>query len=185
MTDFDNQVVVDWETQGKVSFYNLEGKSYAKSLQVDLEYEFSDNLYLKSTYKNYDVMKQYKSGFLQNPLTPKNRFFTNIEASTITKSNGSKWKFDLTYNWVGKQRIPKHNLSLVKGFSNSYSLLNSQITKVFSKKFELYVGGENMSNYKQDKPVLGGYPFGTDFDTSIVYAPIHGSLFYIGLRLKS
>ena len=185
VTDFDNQVVVDWETQGKVSFYNLEGKSYAKSLQVDLEYEFSDNLYLKSTYKNYGVMKQYKSGFLQNPLTPKNRFFTNIEASTITKSNGSKWKFDLTYNWVGKQRIPKHNLSLVKGFSSSYSLLNSQITKVFSKKFELYVGGENMSNYKQDKPVLGGYPFGTDFDTSIVYAPIHGSLFYIGLRLKS
>ena len=185
VTDFDNQVVVDWETQGKVSFYNLEGKSYAKSLQVDLEYEFSDNLYLKSTYKNYGVMKQYKSGFLQNPLTPKNRFFTNIEASTSTKSNGSKWKFDLTYNWVGKQRIPKHNLSLVKGFSNSYSLLNSQITKVFSKKFELYVGGENISNYKQDKPVLGGYPFGTDFDTSIVYAPIHGSLFYIGLRLKS
>ena len=185
VTDFDNQVVVDWETQGKVSFYNLEGKSYAKSLQVDLEYEFSDNLFIKSTYKNYDVMKQYKSGFLQNPLTPKNRFFTNIEASTSTKSNGSKWKFDLTYNWVGKQRIPKHNLSLVKGFSNSYSLLNSQITKVFSKKFELYVGGENMSNYKQDKPVLGGYPFGTDFDTSIVYAPIHGSLFYIGLRLKS
>lgn len=185
VTDFDNQVVVDWETQGKVSFYNLEGKSYAKSLQVDLEYEFSDNLYLKSTYKNYDVKKQYKSGFLQNPLTPKNRFFTNIEASTNTKSNGSKWKFDLTYNWVGKQRIPKHNLSLVKGFSSSYSLLNSQITKVFSKKFELYVGGENISNYKQDKPVLGGYPFGTDFDTSIVYAPIHGSLFYIGLRLKS
>ena len=62
MTDFDNQVVVDWETQGKV-FYNLEGKSYAKSLQVDLEYEFSDNLFIKSTYKNYDVMKQYKSSF--------------------------------------------------------------------------------------------------------------------------
>ena len=47
VTDFDNQVVVDWETQGKVSFYNLEGKSYAKSLQVDLEYEFSDNLFNK------------------------------------------------------------------------------------------------------------------------------------------
>ena len=94
---------------------------------------FSDNLFIKSTYKNYDVMKQYKSGFLQNPLTPKIDF-TNIEASTSTKSNGSKWKFDLTYNWVGKQRIPKHNLSLVKGFSNSYSLLNSQITKVFFEK---------------------------------------------------
>ena len=185
VTDFDNQVVVDWEVQGEVSFYNLKGNSYAKSLQVDLEYEFNDNFYLKSTYKNYNVKKQYKTGFFQSPLTPKNRFFTNIEASTNTKKNGSKWKFDLTYNWIGKQRIPKHNLSLVKGFSNSYSLLNSQITKVFSKKFELYLGGENISNYKQDKPVLGGYPFGTDFDTSIVYAPLHGSLFYIGLRLKS
>ena len=76
-------------------------------------------------YKNFDVKKQYKSGFLQNPLTPKNRFFTNIEASTIEKENGSKWKFDLTYNWVGKQRLPKHELSIIKsGYSPNYSLVN-------------------------------------------------------------
>ena len=66
-TDFENQVIVDWETQGKLSFYNLNGKSYAKSFQVDLEYESSDNVLLKSTFKNFDVKKQYKSGFLQNP----------------------------------------------------------------------------------------------------------------------
>ena len=89
VTDFENQVIVDWETQGKLSFYNLNGKSYAKSFQVDFEYEISDNILLKSTFKNFDVKKQYKSGFLQNPLTPKNRFFTNIEASTIEKENGS------------------------------------------------------------------------------------------------
>ena len=93
--------------------------------------------------------------------------------------NLQKWKFS-NYAWKNADFQ-----DFCVRFSNSYSLLNSQITKVFSKKFELYVGGENMSNYKQDKPVLGGYPFGTDFDTSIVYAPIHGSLFYIGLRLKS
>ena len=186
VTDFENQVIVDWETQGKLSFYNLNGKSYAKSFQVDFEYEISDNILLKSTFKNFDVKKQYKSGFLQNPLTPKNRFFTNIEASTIEKENGSKWKFDLTYNWVGKQRLPKHELSIIKsGYSPNYSLVNSQITRVFSKKFEMYLGGENIGSYKQEKPVLGGYPFGTDFDTSLVYAPIHGSLIYLGLRFNN
>ena len=184
VTDFDNQVVVDWETQGQVSFYNLEGKSYAKSLQIDLEYQFSDNFLMKSTYKNFNVKKQYKSGLLQNPLTPKSRFFTNLETSTNLNDKGAQWKFDLTYNWIGKQRLPFHELSIEKnGYSPSYSLLHAQITKVFSEKFEIYLGGENIGSYKQDKPILGD-PFGTDFDTSIVYAPIHGSLFYLGLRLN-
>ena len=59
------------------------------------------------------------------------------------------------------------------------------IILVFSNKFEMYLGGENIGSYKQEKPVLGGYPFGTDFDTSLVYAPIHGSLIYLGLRFNN
>lgn len=186
VTDFDNQVIVDWETQGELSFYNLNGKSFSKSLQIDLEYQILDNVLFKSTFKNYDVKKQYNSGFKQNPLTPKNRFFTNIEASTDENENGSKWKFDFTYNWIGNQRLPSHT-SLIdfKGSSPSYSLVNSQITRVFSNKFEIYIGGENIGGYTQKNPVLGGYPFGTDFDTSLIYAPIHGALFYVGLRFNN
>ena len=56
---------------------------------------------------------------------------------------------------------------------------------MFSNKFEIYVGGENIGGYTQNNPIVGGYPFGTDFDTSIVYAPIHGALFYIGLRFNN
>jgi len=186
VTDFDNQIVVDWETQGELSFYNLNGKSFSKSLQIDLEYQIIDNVLIKSTFKNFDVKKQYDSGFKQNPLTPKNRFFTNIEASTNEKENGSKWKFDFTYNWIGKQRLPSHTeLIDFEGYSPNYSLVNSQITRVFSNKFEMYVGGENIGGYTQSNPIVGGYPFGTDFDTSIVYAPIHGALFYVGLRFNN
>ena len=186
VTDFDNQIVVDWETQGELSFYNLNGKSFSKSLQIDLEYQIIDNVLIKSTFKNFDVKKQYDSGFKQNPLTPKNRFFTNIEASTNEKENGSKWKFDFTYNWIGKQRLPSHTeLIDFEGYSPNYSLVNSQITRVFSNKFEMYVGGENIGGYTQSNPIAGGYPFGTDFDTSIVYAPIHGALFYVGLRFNN
>ena len=187
VTDFDNQVVVDWETQGELSFYNLNGKSFSKSLQIDLEYQILDNVLFKSTFKNYDVKKQYNSGFKQNPLTPKNRFFTNIEASTNENENGSKWKLDFTYNWIGNQRLPSHT-SLIdfKGSSPSYNLINSQITRVFSNKFEIYIGGENIGGYTQKNPVLGGDdPFGTNFDTSLIYAPIHGALFYVGLRFNN
>ncbi|MDB9794236.1 TonB-dependent receptor [Flavobacteriaceae bacterium] len=187
VTDFDNQIVVDWETQGELSFYNLNGKSFSKSLQIDLEYQIIDNVLIKSTFKNFDVKKQYDSGFKQNPLTPKNRFFTNIEASTNEKENGSKWKFDFTYNWIGTQRLPSHTeLVDLKGNSPSYSLVNSQITRVLSNKFDVYIGGENIGGYTQSNPIIGGDdPFGTDFDTSLIYAPIHGALIYVGLRFNN
>ena len=189
VTDFENQVVVDWEKQGELHFYNLEGKSFAKSFQIELDYQISNNLKLKSAYKNYVVKKQYNSGFKQNPLTPKNRFFTNIDFSSKPIQNGSYWRYDITYNWIGKQRLPLHSMypSLVtsNGFSPSYNLINTQVTRVFSSKFEVYIGGENIGDYTQNNPILDSKnPFGLNFDSSQIYAPIHGSLIYIGLRLK-
>lgn len=69
--------------------------------------------------------------------------------------------------------------------SESYSLLNSQITKVFSNRFEVYFGGENITNFQQKNPILASdTPFGPNFDTTIVYAPIFGRAIYAGLRFK-
>ncbi|HIF84217.1 MAG TPA: TonB-dependent receptor [Flavobacteriaceae bacterium] len=186
VTDFENQVVVDWEKQSELHFYNLEGKSFANSFQIEIDYQFSENINFKSAYKNYDVKKQYNSGLKQNPLTPKNRFFFNLDFSTNLNDKGSNWKYDFTYNWVGKQRLPLHtSLSFLNGYSPSYSLINTQLTRVFSKKLEIYIGGENIGNYTQENPILGSSnPYGLDFDSSIIYAPIHGSLVYLGLRFK-
>lgn len=56
---------------------------------------------------------------------------------------------------------------------------------MFSNKLEAYVGGENIGSYTQKNPILGANdPFGNDFDSSIIYAPISGSMFYLGLRFK-
>ena len=69
--------------------------------------------------------------------------------------------------------------------SAPYQLLNSQITKVFSNKFEVYFGGENLTNVQQKNPILASdNPFGANFDTTIVYAPIFGRSIYAGLRFK-
>ena len=89
-------------------------------------------------------------------------------------------------NNVGKQRLPEHSgLSNFLGFSPSYSLLNSQVTRVFSEKFEIYLGGENLGKYTQKTPILNSEnPFGTSFDGTLVFAPIMGPTIYAGIRLK-
>ena len=188
-TDFSNQVVVDWENPQEISFYNLEGKSIADSFQVEVNYELAKNLNLRTAFKYFDISTAYKAGKLEKPLQPNNRFFANISYETATKDNGAQWKLDLTFNNIGEQRLPntatnptQYQLPIN---SERYSLLNSQITKVFSNKFEIYAGGENLTNVQQVNPILGSEnPFGPNFDSTIVYSPIFGRAIYAGLRFK-
>ncbi len=188
-TDFKNQVVVDWENPRTVTFYNLEGKSYANSFQVEVDHEVLKNLELRTAYKYYDVKTDYRSGSLQKPLQAQHRFFANLGYKTEAKENGSQWRFDYTIHTLGEQRLPNTDVNppqfRLGGFANGYSLMNAQATRVFSDQFEIYVGGENLTNFRQTNPVLGAdNPFGANFDTSIVYAPIMGRMFYAGFRYK-
>ncbi|MEZ4792023.1 MAG: TonB-dependent receptor [Gelidibacter sp.] len=188
-TDFQNQVVVDYENPQEVNFYNLDGSSYANSFQIEMNYNVFEHFDLRTAYKYYDVKTQYNSGKLEKPLTPKHRFFANASYQTHQKDNGANWKFDATYNWVGEQRFPSTATNPVQyqllSYSPSVGTLNAQVTKVFSPKFEVYLGGENITNVRQSNPVLGAdNPFGPNFDTTFVYGPIFGSSYFAGLRFK-
>ena len=188
-THFQNQVVVDWENTQRISFYNLEGDSYANSFQTEINYFINDYLNLRLAYKYYDIQTDYTSGKLSKPLTPNHRFFANISYETKQLKLNNQWKFDMTFNLIGEQRLPNTSMNPIQyqlgDYSNSYNLFNLQITKVFSKRFELYVGGENLTNLKQKNPILAtDNPFGANFDTTIIYAPIFGRMLYSGLRFK-
>lgn len=189
VTDFKNQIVVDWENPQEVSFYNLEGKSSAHSFQIEMNYELLTRLNFRTAYKFYDVSTDYKSGNLQKPLQAQHRFFINLGYETEAKENGSQWKFDYTLHSLGKMRLPDTSSNSAQyqlgAYSSPYNLMNAQITKVFSNTFEIYVGGENLTGEQQNNPVLGAdNPFGPNFDTTIVYAPIMGRMFYGGFRFK-
>ena len=184
-TQFEDQVVVDWEQASHIRFYNLEGSSYANSFQLEIDYVPFRNTALRLAYKNYQVKTTYGTQTLQKPLQPKQRFFANFEYRLENEEKGSQWKADWTYHFVGEQRLPSNSRDGVGFLSKSYGLLNMQITRVFSTQFEVYLGGENLGNIKQLNPIVGAEnPFGTTFDTSLVYAPIFGKMFYAGLRFK-
>ncbi|WP_343329018.1 TonB-dependent receptor [Polaribacter staleyi] len=188
-TDFTNQVVVDWENPQEISFYNLKGKSIANSFQVEVNYNIAPYFNFRTAYKYFDISTEYTSGNLQKPIQPKNRFFANLSYETPAKETGAQWKFDVTFNNIGKQRLPNTVSNPAQyqlpSHSNPYQLLNAQITKVFSNKFEMYAGVENLTNVQQENPILASDdPFGDYFDSTIVYSPIFGRAMYAGLRFK-
>jgi outer membrane receptor for ferrienterochelin and colicins len=189
-TDFQNQVVVDlFASPQQAHFYNLEGSSYANSLQVEFNLELTHHFNIRTAYKNYDIQTDYTTGTYERPLQAKNRFFTNVAYETHIVEGGRQWKFDFTYNWMGKQRLPYTGSNpeqyRMGDYSPSFSLMNAQVTRTFSSVFEAYVGAENIGNYQQKRAIVGNDdPFGPYFDTSIIYAPIFGQMFYAGIRFK-
>lgn len=189
-TDFQNQIVVDMDQSARtVNFYNLDGNSYANSFQLEFNYNIIKHLNLRTAYKYYDIKTKYDRGNLEKPLQAKNRLFANLEYQTHQTEKGGSWKFDATWNWLGKQRLPYTGDNIVENqlqnYSEAFSTFNAQVTKVFNDRFEVYVGGENISNYRQHHVILGAEnPFGNEFDSTIVYGPIFGQMYYAGLRFK-
>ena len=136
-TDFQNQVVVDlYASPQQVLFYNLKGKSYANSLQLDFNLELIKHLNLRTAYKYYDIQTDYLSGTKERPLQAKHRFFANLSFETHIVEKGKQWKFDYTLNWLGKQALPNTSSNPIADqlppYSPSFSVMNMQVTRTFS-----------------------------------------------------
>jgi outer membrane receptor for ferrienterochelin and colicin len=183
--DFNKQIVVDLEDVRQVKFYDLAGKSFSNSFQAEMNFEPFRKLELRLAYRFFDVRTTYSDVLLQKPFTSKNRAFTNLAYEV------SGWKFDYTLNYNGSKRIPNTSANPVQYQLNtsspSYVLMNAQVSKTVGKKhpFELYLGGENLSNYFQKDPIIAAdQPFSQYFDASLVWGPVSGRLIYTGLRYK-
>ena len=140
---------------------------------------------MRLAFKNYDVKQDYISGYKEKPLLAKNRFFANMGIESKTTPRGRQWRWDLTFHLVGNQRLVETIRDDLNSYSPIYSIWNFQLSRVFSKKFEIYLGGENIGNFRQTNPVIGSDdPFGMNFDSSQIYGPIFGGMIYSGLRIK-
>jgi outer membrane receptor protein involved in Fe transport len=185
-SDFTKQVVVDRDANAQqVLFYQLNGASYSNSLQIQLDYQPLKRFDVRLAYRWYDVKTQYQYGLLEVPLIAANRAFVNLAYQTK-----SKWAFDLTAQWLGQKRLPNTQSNpdglRLANFSEAYFIFNSQIGKsLYQKKLDLYVGLENIFDFKQNNPIIDpANPFNKYFDASMVWAPVFGRMLYMGLRLK-
>ena len=182
-TDFDDKVIIDFEYPGIVQIYNAtDKKSYYQSFQAEIIYSLN-RFNMTTAYKNYDVQISYNDGVKSKPLQPSEIFFLNIGYES-QNNNGKLWKYDFTLNRVGKQRLMR-NPRDSSSYTNKHTFINAQITKVFSEKFEIYAGGENLLNYKQENPIIFSEdPSNSLFDASVIHGPIFGTSFYVGFRFK-
>ncbi len=184
-TTFQNQVVADWDNDPQqLLFYNLEGQSYSHSLQGQVDFTPLERLDIRLAYRYNDVQTDYRPGRLQRPLLAPHRFFANAAYATP-----SGWGFDLTSNWQGTKRIPntQSNPEVYRARQESpdFVVFNAQVSKSWKDKFELYLGAENLFDFRQQSPILAADdPFGPYFDSSLVWGPIFGRNIYIGGRFR-
>ncbi|MCH5597038.1 TonB-dependent receptor plug domain-containing protein [Niabella ginsengisoli] len=184
-TQFNNQTVIDLDANPQaIRFYNLTGKSYANSLQAELNYELIRKLDVRMAYRWLDVKTQYQNGLLEKPFTAKHRAFINLAYETT-----NKWKFDYTTQWLSKKRIPgtgSNPMGLqMPAYAPSYFQMAAQVSKKFGEKWEVYVGGENLTNYVQKERIIDAQnPFGQYFDGSMIWGPVIGRMIYVGMRFN-
>jgi outer membrane receptor for ferrienterochelin and colicins len=182
-TDFINQVIVDVDrSASNVHFYNLDGESYSNSFQTDVSFVPFRGFDVMLAYRLNDVKMTIDGELLEKPLMSRHKGFLNLMYTTP----GNGWEFDLTLEYNGEGRLPNTSTYpqeyRLGSHYEPFGQLHGQITKRFDS-FDLYIGGENLTNYMQPSPVLGyDQPFGEFFDTSIVWGPIAGRKIYAGLR---
>lgn len=186
-TDFENQIITDLENPREVSFYNLDGKSFSNSFQAELAWSPLRRTDLRLAYRWLEVKTDYDEGRLDVPLVSTHRAFLNLAYDTKPTENHAHWRFDVTLQWIGDQRLPS-TLANDEEFrlnsrSDDYFLLGAQVTRAFNKKFEFYIGGENLLNFIQPRAILSAeQPNSEFFDASLVWGPVFGAMAYAGLR---
>ncbi len=178
-TSFINKVVADIDRNSReVHFYNLEGDSFSDNYQVELSYELFPRLDILAAFRYSDAKTTYSGELLSDPFNKKIRSI--ISFSYITKLR--LWQFDFTANYNGKSRLPRFTNSAIREYSPEFVIINTQVTRYY-KNFEVYLGIENITDFRQDSPVITpDDPFGPDFDASIIWGPLSGRNIYLGIR---
>ena len=184
-TSFENQLVVDRdESFDQIVFRNLENRSYSNSFQAELTLPISKIIDIRLAYKFLDVRSEFGGELQQRVMTPRHRGFANFAYQTRNK----RWEYDLTCSVIGQARLPQNLMPdgafTTDNMSETYPLVSGQITHVY-KRWDFYLGGENILNYRQSNPIIDAQnPFSPTFDATRVWAPIFGANVYLGVRFS-
>lgn len=188
-TRFENQSVVDYEIPGMVQVYEMGSGSYSNTGQAEFSWEIMRRTDIRMAYRYTDSQTDYLSGRFLQPFNPRHRGFLNVGYETKKNAKEGQWKIDGTLQVIGEQRIPasfenNSGTAIASGTdSPQFVQIHGQITKVFKKGLEAYLGIENAGDYRQSNPIQNSEePFSDSFDASQIWAPVFGRMSYLGLR---
>ena len=176
-TDFKHQMIMNLDgakSEHTLFIENLDGKSYSHTIQVDATYPLLSGMSATAAFRLNDVKCTYDGVLRKKPLTSRYKGLLTLSYKTPLEL----WQFDVTGQLNGggelydQSRYP------------AYFQLQAQITRDF-RNFSLYLGGENLTNYKIDNPIINSHhPWNAAFDATQVWGPITGAMAYIGVRFK-
>lgn len=184
-TSFNHKVVYDWDSginNNTIDIYDFSdatqgnNRAFTDTYQVDLSLEPIERFTAIATFRYSNAKISMKNrGLVEAPMTSKYKAVLNLQYATSL----NKWMFDATVQLNGPCRLPQF---MGGGESDVYPMAFAQITKKINM-VDVYVGVENITNYTQDNPILNAdKPFSKDFNASMVWGPLMGRMFYIGMR---
>ncbi len=184
-TQFYNSVVVDQEWNPQyINIYDSRGRSYTDTYQVDFSWTPVERLDIFATFRYTDsemTIDRPDGGTarVERPLVSRYKTLLNIQYATKFR----RWVFDATAQLNGPSRIPTQNGILADdSHSPSYPMFFAQVSRKVGK-FDIYVGCENIADYRQKDPILhASNPYSCEFNSMNVWGPLMGRKFYIGMR---
>ena len=205
-TQFVQQMVVDYEHfANTIDFYALDGnRSYTDNFQLDFSVDPIERFNITATFRYTNAMIELAGkGLVEKPMTSRFKGVLNLQYAT----NLNKWIFDFTASLNGSCRVynfmeelnadgtmtaaPKEGVARVyeNGRTPMYPLLYAQVTRRF-KGWDVYIGAENLTNFKQQDVILGAVkdadgfvnPRQPSFDASCIWGPLMGIKAHVGFR---
>lgn len=195
-TQFVDQMIVDYEHVDKsIDFYALNGRSFTDNFQVDFTVEPIERFTVTATFRYTNAKVDLAGqGLVEKPMTSRYKGVLNLQYAT----NLNKWIFDFTasvngpsrvYNFMLDEKDSNGDILYKNGMTPVYPLLYLQVTRRF-KGVDVYIGGENLTNFTQKNIILGeardadGHVHAgqRSFDASAIWGPIMGAKFYAGVR---
>ena len=181
-----NTVVVDQEEcPTAIEIYNNNGMSRTHTAQIDITWTPIKRFDIFATFRytdsRYTINGNGTPVMVERPLVSRYKALINLQYAT----NMRKWTFDLTAQLNGPARIPTQTGDLKDStLSPIYPMLFAQVSRRI-KKWEIYVGCENILNFKQKEPIISAdAPYSSAFNSSLIWGPLMGTKAYIGVRFN-
>ena len=186
-TQFCNSVVVDQEYDAQtIRVYDSDGRSFTDTYQIDFSWTPVERLDIFATFRYTDSRMTIDrpdgtTARVERPLVSEYKTLLNIQYATKFR----RWVFDATAQLNGPARIPTQTGDLDDSYySPRYPMFFAQVSRKVGK-FDIYVGCENIADYRQEDPILNAAnPYDYKFNSMNVWGPLMGRKFYAGLRFN-